>query len=341
MQGLPSSLMDGAAGCIPPPLFFLPWVLCETRGAHMAPQGSAVSQPRFIVQDLFPAEEINLIFGPSGVGKTTLTLQILDDWSHDRLVFERESYSAPYCYVACNRSIATLRLTMAEAGLNPDDFPHVSLAANSKKGDHSLDAALILARRQIPNVRVLFLDGMMSLCQEKITDYRAVSTFLIGALQLCQREHITIVGCGTAAKVRDGEGYASPRERLLGSSAWSEVAAAKLFLDFRNPRDPADPSRVLFVMPPSKPARPYFFVFEEGRLELVAEGFECPGALDMWLQSQAVETLTNREILVAAEQMGMERSSVYRWIKSQVDSGTLHREKQGLYRIVGAVRTVQ
>lgn len=291
-------------------------------------------ESRFVVDPIFPVKTVNLIAGASGVGKNTLMLQIQEEWTAARLVFGYPSTPAPFCFVACDQPLATLRDQMRQLGIDPADVPHISLTACTKRDDRNLESALQFARGVRPQAKVLFIDGFASLCSGRINDAKDVTNFLIDASRFCQEENVTIIGTVPSSKAREGEGYTSPRDRIAGSVMWSAGAHTKIVIEQTHANRVSDPFRTVFLYARGLPPRTMQYQFDaDGHLLYRNDGEVLP-SLDAWLASrQPGDTIHSADLLEAARANGISRSALYRWLEDQTTLGTLIRLERGTYQV--------
>lgn len=301
----------------------------------MNPAAAESASHPYFVEPIMPSQEIHLIYGPAGVGKTTLALQLLSEWSQANPVFDRPSTPSPFCYVACARSKRELRSHMRRLDLDPATLPHFStLDVFTSADNRTFDNVLHQAQSIVPGLRVLFLDGLPNLCSSNGNDSGVIAAFLGSIRRVCQKEDLTIVAVALAAKARDGQGYSVIRERISGAANWSEYTGCKILLDFSKPRDPRDPYRTLALLPQTCPGDTWLYKFDGSRLApSTRQAEEQHPEMFAWLTALAPDTeLSNDDIAVTGDKYGMSRATVFRWISDQVDLGTLLRTGRGKYR---------
>lgn len=286
----------------------------------------------FHVDRILAAGEVHLIYGPSGAGKSTLALQIMESWTQGSDLFGYQTHPVPMCYLACERSSASLRRQMKAMGIDSSKHPNLSLLM-LRHDERNVRSALRLARKINSAIRVLFLDGLQSLCPGKINDHRDSTRFLIETAQLCQEENITIVGCAASSKSREGEGYASPRDRLLGAGAWASTTDLKAYIDYGRPSDVTHPYRRMSLMPSTEIPKLIHYEFENHRLVMRSQA-ELLINMDTWLASQSSgEVFTSAQLQGIAEQFHMSRTAFYLWLRDQVELGALRRLAHSKYSV--------
>ena len=301
------------------------------------------AQP-FIVDRLFKSNEIHLIFGPISEDNTALALYFLHRWREGHPIFSHASHPAPFVYVGCEQTESSLADAIESEGMDPNAqmTPHLSAISEPDSSEDGIESVLKAARERIPDLRVLFLDGIYSLCPKRIYDYAEVSRFLKSVLRTCRRQRITIIATATTAKARANEGYTYPRERLHGSGVWAAMTHTKVYLEPLYPSKVTDRSRVATVMPRVGTPTRFPFRYSEGAhaaLRPSTEAFVSPTTLDTWLSEQPVgKVITSQELLVLAVQIDIHKATLYRWIAAQLETQTLTSTAHGTYVVAPAAR---
>lgn len=291
---------------------------------------------QYIVHQLLPRREIHLLGGPSGSGKTTLLLEIIEDWRQGKKVFGYQSFPAPFVYIGCDRSKASTARTLERIGISPANIPIASLI-DSSMDEPDFPKVLTLAKSIVPDVRVLFIDAIGVLCPNgKINDYGVVSRFLTRGTRICHTADITIIGLGHSPKVKKGEAFENPRQRFLGSVAWGGFSDTMIFVEPSDPEDPADPNRKVMLLPRNVRGETLDYQFnEDGRL-ICTTIAQTNFILDEWLKKHTVGTaLQTAGIVDEAARKGVSRAACFRWLKEQVEAGTLGKGGHGVYKVLG------
>ena len=259
---------------------------------------------------------------------------MLDDWLRSHEVFGKPSYPAHCCYVACEQPVASLRRDIRRLGMNQEDLPHFSLTRWAEE-KRTLELAYTTARRNVPPLKVLILDGMQTLCPGRISDSRDSSKFLLNATKLCEEQDITIIGCASTCKAKEGEGYLSPFDRIPGSFFWTTIPLSKIVIESARPSKPSDPSRTVYLASRGVFLKQYQYAIENDRFIYRGEG-EClvQPDLDAWLSQQEEDSqITTQQVLQLGEILGVSRRSAFNWIANQLQLGTLEKVDRGHYRV--------
>jgi hypothetical protein len=284
---------------------------------------------KFIVDQIFPAYEVHLTGGASGSGKTTLEGQMIEDWRQGKPVFGYKSFPAPFCYIACDRSLQSIYTTLHRIGVDPTKWPIISLI----NVNHVITPGTIatVARTLVPDVQVIWLDGIHSLCPD-INSYDEVQKFLTSLTRTCQKESVTIKGLGHATKVREGESFLNPRHRFLGSVAWGGYSDTMVIIDQEKPQDPTDTTRNVYLLPRNAENQMLKYEFMDGRLVMKSDAGDF--ILDHWLiEMTAGDTISTANVLSQADKAKVSKRTAMRWLKCCQDSGKLLKTGHGIYTV--------
>lgn len=303
---------------------------------RMASPTLAHSAFDFIIDDILPAREVHLIGGPSGSGKTTWVFQILlPSIQIGAEVFGRQAHPTSICYVACDRSDASLRRTLKRLKMS-NEIPAFSITHN--KAIRTLNAVITEARRKIPGVKLLIIDALAVLVPEgRINDYKTVSDFLTDSSYLCEHHDITIIGLLHSPKTREGEEYSNPRQRIMGTVAWGGFADTVVMIE---PCKENGSERMVTLCSRNNGDEEHFYRFnDEGLLEVInAPDDQTADIFDLHiLPILKPDTEYRRtEFLELAGQLGIKCSlaTVKRWLQGKVKAKVFEQPDRGLYRLM-------
>ena len=294
----------------------------------------------FLIEGLMPAREVSLIAGPSGVGKTTLLVQVMEWFRAGGLVFGRQAHPAPLVYVTCDRSQASFKRSLDRHQIAHDAFPwevERKITTVGEKGDR-MKGILKWMNSKHPEARLLCLDGMGSLVPEgKISDYSIVAEFLKSAQFHCECYDITVLGTVHATKVKEHENYPNPRQRILGSVAWAAYTDLIVVIDPQDPDDPDSQTRLVSVLPRDDQEFTLKLENRRGVLvpfeEVVDESYFSVLEQEV-AKFEPVRVLQTSEIIKLGEGRGIAPVTVKRWLSRATDKGVLERVAHGQYRRV-------
>jgi len=300
------------------------------QAAAPAPSHSAFE---FIIDDILPTRELHLIGGPSGSGKTTWVFQILlPSIQIGAEVFDRKAWPTSICYIACDRSDASLRRTLKRLKM-ADEIPAFSITHN--KLVRSLNTVIAEARRRVPGVKLLIIDALAMLVPEgRINDYKTTADFLTDASALCEHHDITLIGLLHSPKTREGEEYSNPRQRIMGTVAWGGFADTVIMIE---PCKENASERMVTLCSRNCGDEEHFYRFnEEGQLEVInAPDDQTADILDLQVLPILKKDKAYRrtEFLEIIGQMGIKCSlaSLKRWIEGKLKSGEFEKVGYGLY----------
>lgn len=292
---------------------------------------STAPQAEFVIHDLLPSREVHLLAGPSGAGKTTLLFQLLLEPLRKGLpIFNKPVTPQSICYIACDRSIASIRRTLKRVGLTTP-FPYISLHKN--KLIRSVYAIIKEARLQNPTCNLLAIDGFAALTPEgRINDYKVVADFLADCASLCDQHNLTIIGLVHAPKSKEGERYLNPRQRIAGTVAWAAFSDTVILIE---PEEEGD-TRCVQILPRNSEELTFNYEFKEGVLKETSPDGLVYEQLDAHIlpMFEPGKILTRLEIMERVSQCGIKASlkTVERWLGAKVQVGVLEKPSRGKYR---------
>lgn len=289
-----------------------------------------------IVDSIFPIGEIHIIAGASGVGKTTLGFQMLQDWSEGRTVFGYRSNPCPFVYVSCDRSKGSVQETLGRLDIDPATIKMIDARGISKHGTDGFKHILDAARLLVPDVRVLFIEAFSLLIPvgKHIELYRTTADYLSAISRQLEKEKLTILGTSHSPKQRKDDEIIDPRQLVLGTVAWGGFVETIVAMQRVAPMNALDQRRRIYVLP--RNAREEMFEYDvdkHGRF--VEVGYESVTAVfDSYLTRLATGLLIPYErFTAAAEKSGISRSSLDKWLSDKVSDGILKRVTKGQYQV--------
>ena len=287
----------------------------------------------WLIQDIMPRREVHLIVGPAGAGKTTFTLQMLEDFVEGHWVLGKNTFPCPVVFVSCDRSEADHFRTLDRIGIEHGKFQFFGQRDNPT----TVEVITETCARNWPGCLV-FIDGFATLVPGgKHSDYDVVSNFLRTAGKACEKYDITILGSLHATKAKEGEKFTDPRQRALGSAAWGGFSDLMIVIDREDP-DNATEFRRVSVLP--RNAREYVLRYEighNGRM-VISEDLDennLLSLLEFWLNQQPVtRIIPTAEFIEQGKAAAVSARSVERWLSTQLELGHLIKDGKGKYRRV-------
>lgn len=196
----------------------------------------------YLIENILPENELHILAGPSGAGKTRLLFQALREWQQEGTFLGFKCAQFPETlYLACDRSQDSIEETLKS-------FPGLRLNWHSVRGVSSVIETTLV---KFPKATFIIIDGIATLVPDgKINDYYTVSKFACHLGHLCTTKQLTMLGLGHSNKTKEGERYPDPRQRILGSVAWAAYTETIFNLEPLAPDNTATvKTRRLFIGP--------------------------------------------------------------------------------------------
>lgn len=235
-----------------------------------------------------------------------------------------------FMYIAADRCKEEIEETMERCDIEPGLFPYHALLDNQ----HTATNFYRLSEMD-PNVKILFIEGADCLVdQGKISDNMAVAQFLKEAAEYARKRQIAVWFSTGAPKMKKGEEYVNPRDRVLGSVAWARYSSTIFSMAFGDPGMIKDKSRILTIQPRNHAQREFWLsVNDNGCL------YELPtkeGALSRMrflAQMPSSQWVEAKDLVLLGEGLNMSRATVYRHLKDFIEAGTMVKDENGRYMV--------
>ena len=313
---------------------------------------SALDPPRHggSLVPLIPHEQVSILAGDSGVGKTTLLMQLL------RAAQQGDTFcgfafpsSWELAVISADRSWASIEETANRAGADLGQTHHRSLIDDTSISlpEFERNPLHLLCNDLIPSIlpaNLLLLDPLVMWLGVSILDAQRLAARLVRLSRLAKEHHLTIVGTAHAAAARTDYGYIRAQDRIAGSKgALLGFTSTQMFLD--SPETTNKKSGSLFtwtiVSHHAAPRTLYLRRDEQGLFH------PAPGqaVLDATSEDRSVDALllelahgatgasTSADLLQACEMAGFSRATLYRALDRLVTKGDLARIAHGQYRL--------
>lgn len=284
----------------------------------------------FLIDSILPAREVHLLGGSPGVGKTTFLIQFLDWFRKGEPVFGFRTHpeKGGVLYISCDRSPESFKRALDRLRVPHTAFPWLTDydIPSGPLGVPRAEVMLEWVHSKHPEVVLVVMDGLSLLVPEGRSGsdggYSSVAKFLRSLRARAAKLGLTVLGTCHANKVKEGESYSNPRDRILGSTAWSGFSDLVLILDPLDPSNPENPVRVLNVLPREAPNQILKFSNEKGVL-VPWEGASETEVMDL-IQMKFLEFDPEAvwSIKDLHDKIGtISRKSVERWVKSALEAG--------------------
>lgn len=280
--------------------------------------------PEFLIEGILPSEEVHLLAGPSGAGKTTVLLNIIAQWQDGLSIFGHKSHPLPYAYISCDRSRKSVTATLTRLGLQ-NSITRILCRLDLPK-PLTLAAVLKAAVTKYPDALVFFIEGFQLLPTQG-NEYRSTGVWLSEVTGMCEQKHYTIIGVAHSPKRREDAAIVHPRESVLGSVAWAAYSDTVIYLDINE----NDRSRYMQIMPRNAPEEEHSFVLgDKGRIVWIAE--DDANVLETRLMDRLPGSKITREQATSiATASSLSERTAERVLSKMVAAGELFRVGRGQY----------
>lgn len=283
-----------------------------------------MESPEFLIDGILPSEEVHLLAGPSGAGKTTVLLNVIAQWQDELPIFGHKSHPLPYVYISCDRSRKSVTATLTRLGLQ-DKITRILCRLDLPK-PLTLQKVLKSAKEKYPDAQVFFIEGFQ-LLPASGNEYKSTGEWLSEVTALCEHNHYTIIGVAHSPKRREDSAIIHPRESVLGSVAWAAYSDTVIYLDINE----NDRSRYMQIMPRNAPEEEHNFMFgDKGRIVWIAE--DDTNVLESLLLARSPGAKITREqtIQIALNNSLTDRTAE-RVLSRLVAAGEMYRTGRGQY----------
>lgn len=283
----------------------------------------------FVIDQIFPVEQVHLIAGASGVGKSTWLLRMMVDWKDGKEVLGYPSFPLPFAYVSCDRGLSSIEATLERLEIDVASLPIID-----GRG-HGLPFVVATAKEKVPEVKVLFIEGFQSMAPsvEGSKLYGATSRFLLESALLAESQHLTIIGTAHTPKMKEKEGYPDPRQKVSGSAAWAAYSETIILIERPKADDIYDARRVLYVLP--RNAREEKFEF---KLDDRGRFVETTNDTGFFLLYEFLKKLPFDDMVPVerfqqfCSEKSIQRWTLFRWFSEAIEKAELERVALGIYK---------
>lgn len=292
--------------------------------------------PEYLIEEILPAHEIHLIFGPDGEQsrRDTFVHQMLSEWAMGQSVLGTwQSFPVPFCYMCYGRTPASLQRSLDKHQILTR-FPTVFLTPTDA---HDPNNIIRLASNAVPDLRLIVLDSISLLCPNS-RDNANLTNSLLGLKAFCAANNVTIIGVASAPKAKANERYPNVRDRISGGGAWSQLAETMISVEAIDHR--SCPNYAVTVSIGSTEEEEVFaFHWDPDRHRLI------PGyilnqkpwrkVMNEWLEEFTPgDVFTTDEARTAAEErVEISDATLYVWLGEKTDEGRVMSQIKGRYLV--------
>ena len=291
----------------------------------------------WIVDKIFPAGAMHLIAGGSGVGKTTWLFQMLYEWEQALPLFgEYASHPCPWVYIACDRSLGDMQLTLERIGLGDWEFEAHSLeellwdqqlktCRDPNFADHVL--------RKFEYAKLVVVEGLQAVMPDRSRSRSQNKEELLWALEqrhiLAEKGRTVIATTHNPKLVQTQGASVDERSKFLGSQGFIGSCSTMISID----KGKMEEDRNMIIMGRNfpdihlsfsqKPENNGRFVLEGvGRKAVVTESDD---RVQFMTWAQAQYEFTVKDSVACGMRMGVSDATVERWLRQLVEEGVLVR----------------
>jgi hypothetical protein len=284
----------------------------------------------YLVSSWFPKGEVSLIGAPSGAGKTSFGLNLLESLRNGREVWGHPAKARDYRVLSHDRSKRSMVSTVRSLGLPVDEvLPRVIRLSTKQQLANPADVFAV-SLSENPGVEVWFIEGL-DLWIPDMNKMDVVAPIMDGLQRLATLHDVAVIATVGSPKQKGKEKYTG-RDALFGSAALARKAETIVTVGWTDDDDPNSVRKVV-VMPRTGQSETLFFTWFDGRFELTKE----PQAV-LNVGTDANRRLTKAVAVRFAdgspvkylEQFGPERS-FYSWQKWAANQGLILKIKNRWY----------
>lgn len=285
---------------------------------------------------------ILLIGGASRGGKSTFAVQMARDIEDGQPVMDFPTYAASVAYVPLSHSADAIQEIAERVGARQMPIVKVRIDRSKDSTGSAFDAICTTARKQCPELEVLFVDGIYRLQRQgSIIDYNPVASLLEDIEESLGKHKLALVAVGRSAKPRENS-HLRAIERFMGNQAWTERPPTFLSIDHRDPLTPSDHRRLITIETSVAPSGTQDWQFTKAGALIPCKD----AALETRTPSDAqasFETLvaahengqefTLRELIDMAHTLSIPDSSCRRYVSEMCEVGLLIHAGHGRYQL--------
>lgn len=290
----------------------------------------------YIIDGLLPENQVHLLGGPSGGGKTTLAFQMLAALKTGEPFLGRGTRRCKIAYVSGDRPAESVLETQDRCGVT---FPIFSAVDENLVGEDLLTKIFprltMVCGGERPDV--IYIDGFTAFVPGGfLNNYSIVAKWLASLQRYARKMKVTIIGACHTTKTKEGEKFTNPRQRIAGSVAWAGFSESVIIIEPLDD-DKSKAKRIVHILPRNHPEENMILTFNaEGRLQLpekvahqeTVTGFIMDGLLE---SKGAGEEIIYSELRDLAVSKNITLRTFERWISKQTDLGKLTRIRKGIY----------
>lgn len=287
-----------------------------------------------MIDKLFPSGGVHILAGPSCAGKTRWLFQSIAAWTALSPILGAPPLEQPpsWLYIPAEPTDGGARKLARHYSL--DDSPLLEIAALHLNRSQPLQDLLA----NLPENRYIAIESAVRcLPTGNLNSYADVHSFLEAFSQAAKLKNSTFILTHPTSKTKDGEGYSSVRERLLGSVAWGAFSDNVVLIEPRTPSNESDPSRLLRFSPRSGSSGARYLLKFNDRGELIYEGKVHGDPFEEFFSALPANfRIRVRQVIGWAEASGTSnpeaaKKQAQRWLGAMASDGRIRKAGHGVY----------
>lgn len=280
----------------------------------------------YLVSSWFPKGEVSLIGAPSGAGKTSFGLNLLESLRTGREVWGHPAKARDYRVLSHDRSKRSMVSTVRALGLSVEEvLPRVIRLTTKQQLANPADVfgACLSAN---PGVEVWFIEGLDMWIPE-MNKMDVVAPIMDGLQRLATLHDVAVIATVGSPKQKGKDKYTG-RDALFGSAALARKAETIVTVGWTDDDDPNSVRKVV-VMPRTGQSETLFFTWLDGRFGLTKEPqavLNVGTDFNRNLTRAVVARFNDGGPVKYLEQFGSERT-FYAWQKWAANNGLIQKMK--------------
>jgi hypothetical protein len=303
------------------------------------PEESPEKGGSYLIDPIWPLREVHIITGESGVGKTTLLTQWVNDLVAGRPILGFRLPPQKVVYISNERSQESLEIDNDARWKLTAPFYTVAMAMEGvgvPEKDRWTYGGLVglIKKYSEAGFRVMVIDPIVTFCP-KPNDQNEVHRFLYTLAQnQLKKFNVTVLASGHPPKEREGQKILNIRQKVAGSQGWGSFSNCNMHLEPANDENRMETRVRLEVRSRHAPPMEFFFDRDEiGRL-IEIPGLDSQSTEFLMLRIlEGRETLHTHEAVEWGEHRGLDRRSVTRWLKKLESEGVLVHQERGSWNV--------
>jgi len=284
----------------------------------------------------FPKGDLSLIGAPSGVGKTSWAMPMLEKIRHAQDVWGHEvSKARDYRVLLHDRSKKAMRRTARALHMSDEAMERV-IRLTSEQQKREPAEILQAAIDECPGVEVWFIEGL-DLWIPDMNKMNVVAPIVDSLQRIATRCNVAVLATVGAPKQKGKDRYYG-RDALFGSAALARKVETVVLMGLHNEEDPNSVRRC-WVLPRAGRAEVMYFAWADGGLVLTEKPDDPhdDSSANARLMSTVQAAFKPDEPIVYRPSLGPERT-FYRWKKWALDRGLLVETRGKAYLPAAGVR---